>query len=74
MENVENEVVSRIRRIIDNKGLKQKHVAYLCGYTENQFSNMLNGRKKIDTVDLYKISIGLKTTPNELMGIRNKSA
>ncbi len=76
MDSIETEVISKIKDIIAEKGLKKKHVAGICGYTERQFSNMINGRKKIDAEDLYKISTGLNVTPNELLGIHsnNKTA
>lgn len=43
-----NEPVSKnIKRIIEEKGLKQIAVANKAGYGENMFSSMLKGRKLI---------------------------
>ena len=38
-------VVYNIRRIMEEKGLKQKYVAEKSGFTAQEFSNMMNGRK-----------------------------
>lgn len=62
-------VVLNIRAIIDAKGLKHKAVAEKAGYSIQQFSSMLNGRKTIECDDLWRIANALEVTPNELFGI-----
>ena len=42
-------VVYNIRRIMEEKGLKQKYVAERSGFSEQEFSNMLCIRKRINT-------------------------
>ena len=61
-------VATNVRKILDARGLKQKVVAQKAGYTEQQFSNLLCGRKTIETQDVIKISVALDVTPNELYG------
>ncbi|MBR1392662.1 MAG: helix-turn-helix transcriptional regulator [Ruminococcus sp.] len=62
-------VAENTRRIIEERGLKQKAVAEKAGYTETQFSNLLCGRKVISTEDVIKITKALGVLPNELYGI-----
>lgn len=38
-------IIQNIELLINNKGLKKKSVAMRAGYTEQQFSNLVNGRK-----------------------------
>ncbi|MBO5484311.1 MAG: hypothetical protein J5979_03755 [Lachnospiraceae bacterium] len=39
------EVVSAVKQILTEKGMKQCVVAERAGFSEQEFSNMLNGRK-----------------------------
>lgn len=61
-------IISNIRKIINDKGLKQYVVAERCGYTDKQFSDLLNNRKVITADDIGRLYIGLGVTPNELFG------
>lgn len=63
----------RIKEIIHQRDLKQKAVARAADIPEKQFSNMVNGRKKIDDRHILPICRALDITPNELFGY-NKSA
>lgn len=67
-------VAQNTRRIINEHGLKNKAIAEKAGYSEKQFSNMLNGRRVITWIDIIKISNALEVTPNDLFGFTNKSA
>jgi len=60
-------VSGNIIRVIDEKGLKQKHVAEKAGYTKQQFNSMLNGRKLIKPVDIVNIAATLNVDANELL-------
>ena len=64
-----NPVIIQTKKIIQERGIKQKVIAEKAGYTEQQFSNMLNGRKIIECVDVWRISEALGVTPNDLFGI-----
>lgn len=55
------------------KGLKQKSVAEKAGYSQQQFSNLLTGRKFFGANDVLRIAMALKVTPNELFGINNET-
>ena len=49
-----------IRGTIDAKGMKQVVVAERSGFTEQQFSDMLNGRRIIRPCDVMAIAIALE--------------
>ena len=64
-----NVVSENIRNIIAEKGLKNKAVAQRAGFSEKQFSALMNGRRTIKDVDVVAIANALDVTPNELFGI-----
>lgn len=66
-------VAENIRKIICERGLKQKAVAEKAGYTERTFSDLLCGRKRIDTDDVIRIIRALHVLPNDLYGITSES-
>ncbi len=55
-----------IKRIIAQKGLVQKKVAFRAGLTEQQLSDMLNDRKIIRAVDLFDLADALGVEVQEL--------
>ena len=60
-------VSENIKRIMSEKGLKQKAVAEWCGYPEKVFSAMLCDRKKIYADNnITTIANALGVTPNDL--------
>lgn len=66
-------VATNIRKIINTRGLKQKAIAEKAGYTDQQFSNLLCGRKKFETADIMKICKALEVMPNELYGFNTST-
>ena len=64
-------VINNIKQKIADSGLKQKVVASRAGYSERNFSNMLNGRKVIRAIDIPKIALALNASPNDLFAIQN---
>lgn len=50
-------VVQNIRRIMNEKGLKQKFVAEKSEFTEQELSNLLNGRKRMDVSYINRICL-----------------
>ncbi len=52
--------------IINSRGLKQKAVAERSGYSKQQFSAMMNGKKIIRPCDTIAIANALGVTPNDL--------
>ena len=67
---MENFVVIGIKSIMKQKGLIQKYVAERAGLSEQQFSDMLNGRKII-RVDHRRcvMEITIRGTEKELAGL-----
>ncbi len=63
------DVIKNIRYFMDKKssGYKQKAIAERGGFGEKEFSNMLNGRKKIQVYDIPKIAYALGVTPNDIL-------
>lgn len=61
-------IVTNTRRIIADKGLKQRAVAAKAGFSEKQFSALMTGRRIIKDTDVMAIAIALDATPNDLFG------
>jgi len=60
-------IVLNIKKIITNKNLKQSGVAKQCGFSDSEFSNMLNDRRKLIRVEfLPDIASALGVEINEL--------
>ena len=64
--NTQSILSKNIRKIIDEKGLKQKAIAQECGINEKAFSNMLCNRQEIRTDNLPLISKALGVDISEL--------
>lgn len=52
--------------IINKRGLKQGAIAERAGYTKQQFSDMMNGRRIIKPCDVLAISNALGVSVNDL--------
>ena len=62
-----NDIVApNVKRIIKDRCLKQGAVAKKAGYSEQQFSAMMNGRKFIKDIDILRIATALSVEANEL--------
>lgn len=48
-------VANRVKEIISKKGLKQTSVAEKAGFTPQEFSDMLNGRRLMRAIDIASI-------------------
>lgn len=66
-------VAINVRKILESRGLKQKAVATKAGYTANEISGLLTGRRSIRTSDVVRIARALCVTPNELYGFSDTS-
>ena len=65
-----NEPLSNeLKQIISRKGLKNLYVAENAGYTAQELSDMLNGRRLIKACDIPKIAKALGVEINYLFGI-----
>lgn len=67
-------VATSIRAKIREKGLYQKYVAERSGFTEQQFSDMLNGRKLIRVEYLPNIAAALGVSITELYEVGQPGA
>lgn len=63
---------ANIEKEIERQGLKNSAVAKKAGYSAQQFSCMLNGRKIIKPCDILAISEALGVSVNDLFGARRK--
>lgn len=66
-------IADNIKKIIQQKGIKQKAIANTIGMSEQRFSDLLNGRKSFDVKFVVPIAKALGVTPNDLFN-PNKSA
>lgn len=55
-----------ISRLINEKGLKQVYVAEKAGFTPQELSDMLNGRRLIKACDIPKLALALDVEINEI--------
>mgnify|MGYP003304193846 CR=1 FL=1 len=55
-----------IRKILEERGLKQKFVAEKAGYTQPTFNSICNGRRKVTEDDVTRICGALNLEPNDL--------
>ncbi len=68
-----DDIISNIKRIIDEKGMKQGFVAEKAGFTKQEFSNILNDRRKLLRVEhLWDIAMTLGVSVNDLYGVEKK--
>ena len=59
-------VAENISKIIQNRGIKQSYVAEKTGYTPQELSDMLNGRRLIKVCDIPRIAKILDVKVNDL--------
>lgn len=65
---IKSTIAENAKRIINEKGLKNRAVAARAGFSEKQFSALLNQRRVIRDVDVIAIANALDVTPNDLFG------
>lgn len=58
------QVYERVRDYVRNSGYKQKALAERAGYTEKQFSEMLNGKRPMYADDVENICTSLNVPPS----------
>lgn len=59
-------VIQNIEKMIENRGLKKKYVAQKAGYSPQQFSELLGGRRTMKAQDISQIARALEVSPNDL--------
>ena len=64
-----DDMIQNIRFLMNTKwrGFKQSAMAEKCGFGSKEFSNMLNGRKCIQSTDVVRIANALGVTPNDIL-------
>lgn len=62
-------VCDRLKLYMKEKGYKQKVIAEKSGFTENQMSQILNGRRDITADEFETICNALNATPNDIYGV-----
>lgn len=65
-------VCDRLKLYIINKGLKQKIIAEKSGLTENQMSQILNGKRSISADELEIICNAMDAKPNDIYQIKSQ--
>ena len=65
-EKLNSIVALNVKKIIKDRCLKQSAVAQKAGYSNQQFSAMMNGRKIIKDTDIMRIATVLSVDANEL--------
>ena len=63
-------VCDRLKLYISDRGLKQKSIAEKAGFTENQMSQILNGKRSISADELEIICNAMNAKPNDIYEIR----
>ncbi|MBM6879348.1 helix-turn-helix transcriptional regulator [[Clostridium] spiroforme] len=71
---MESRIAKNIKRIIREQGVKQYVIAQRAGYTDKQFSDMVNGRKIIVADDIIPIANALGCEPAELLDLGVKKS
>lgn len=67
-----DDLIKNIKKIIKIKGMKQGVVAERAGFTPQEFSNILNGRKLLRAEYLLSIANSLGVEVNDLYGVDKK--
>ncbi len=63
-------VCDRLKLYINDKGLKQKTIAKKAGFTENQMSQILSGKRNISADELEIICNAIGTDPNAIYNMK----
>ena len=70
MDNLILEIAKNIRKIIEEKKVSRKSLAFLTGMNPAHLCNILNGRDRIGLSSLIKLAIALNCDINEIIPIR----
>lgn len=67
------DIISNIKHIIDEKGMKQGVVAERAGFTPQEFSNIMNDRRKLLRIEhLHPIACAMGVDVNALYEVEKK--
>lgn len=66
-------IIQNIKDLIESKGMKQVVVAERAGFTPQDFSNILNERRKLLRVEhIWPVAKALGVEPNDLLRLPKK--
>lgn len=68
---IQTAIADNTKRIIAERGLKNRAVAERAGFSVQQFSALINKRKIMKDTDVMAIANALGVTPNDLFGIQS---
>lgn len=74
IKNANEPLASGISILIRESGMKQNYIAYRAGYSEQELSDMLNGRRLIKACDIPRIAAALGKKPDELYEAGTRAA
>ena len=63
-------IYEKVRRYIDEHGIRQAFVAQKCGISVTTFNAIMNGRRKMYAEDLRAICYALEVSPEEFIEYR----
>ena len=66
-------ILSNLKRIIAESGLKYKSVAAIAGINESRFYRIIQGATELSCADLAAVCTALKITPNDAYGIKQSA-
>lgn len=66
-------VYEKVRRYIDDHGIRQAFVAEKCNISTTTFNAMMNGRRKMYADDLRDICYALEVSPEEFIEYQQKA-
>ena len=61
-------IADKLKKAIEQRGIKQKFIAEKTGVSEPALSAMLNGKQKIDVETFFAIAEVLNMTPDQICG------
>lgn len=68
-----DDLIANIKSIIKKKGVKQCVIAERAGFTKQEFSNIMNGRRKLLRAEhVFLIAEALEVDINDLYGVGKK--
>ncbi len=64
----ESSIAGRLKKLRYQRGATQKEIATACGWKESQYRAYELGRIEPASNSLIKLSVALKSSPNEILG------
>lgn len=72
--NTDTVLLSNIRRLLDEKGIKHCKVAAACGLSAQEFSRLLSGKRVVKTIYIPQIANILGCSYNDLFAANETKA